>query len=103
MFDVGKDSDAPLNIVFNCQSKELEFYNVSTNKILNSKPQSTMPLQINENGTMDFTLMIDDSVAVLYVNNEAVLSTRMFTMQKNKWGIFSMDSDVTFGNVKLAK
>lgn len=103
MFNVGKDNRAPLNIVFNAESKELEFYNVSTDKILSSEPQSTMPFKSNENSTIDFTLMIDDSVAVLYVNNEAVLSTRMFGMQKNKWGIFSMGSDVTFSDVQIDK
>jgi len=103
MFDVGNDSNSALNIVINNETKQLEFYNVSTDKILGSEPQSVMPLEFKENDILDFTLLIDDSVSVLYVNNKAVLSSRMFTMQKHKWGIFSIDSNVEFKDLKLSK
>jgi len=103
MFNVSKDGIGSLNMVFDSKSQELQFYNVATDKIKISQPQSTMPLQIEKNDTLDFTLLIDDSVAVLYVNDEAVLSTRMFSIQNNQWGIFSMDSKITVEDLKLSK
>jgi beta-fructofuranosidase len=103
MFNLGKDGNAPMNIVFDTKLDEIQFFNVSTDKIPNAKPQSTMPLKIKANDTLNFTLLIDDSVAVLYVNDQAVLSSRMFTMQKRKWGIFSIDSNVIFEDLKLSK
>lgn len=103
MFNVGEDRIAPLNIVFNAESKQLEFYNVSTDKILSSEPQSTMPLEINVNSDLNFTLLIDDSITVVYVNDQAVLSTRMFTMKNHEWGIFSIDSDIDIKDLKLSK
>ena len=103
MFDVGKDSISPLNIVINNETKQLEFYNVATDKILSSDPQSVMPLEFKENDSLDFTLLTEDSVSVLYINNKVVLSSRMFTMKNNKWGIFSIDSNVEFKDLKLSK
>lgn len=103
MFNVGKDGIAPLNIVLDTKLDELQFYNVSTDKIPSTEPQSTMHLKITDKDTLNFTLLLDDTVAVLYVNDQAVLSTRMFTMKNHKWGIFSIDSNVTFENLKLSK
>ena len=103
MFNVGDKGKAPLNIMFNSKTNQLEFYNVFTDITTNAEPQSTMALKINEKGTLKFTLLLEDSVAVLYVNNEAVLSTRMFALQNNKWGIFSMNSDIIFSNIELNK
>ncbi|MBU3110160.1 glycoside hydrolase family 32 protein [Clostridium lacusfryxellense] len=101
MFNVGKDGISPLNIVINNETKQLEFYNVATDKILSSDPQSVIPLEFKENDTLDFTLITEDSVSVLYVNNKAALSSRGFTMNNNKWGIFSIDSNVEFRDLKL--
>lgn len=103
MFNVGEDGIAPMNIAFDTKLKEIQFYNVPTDKILNTSPQSTMPLPIRDNETLNFTLLIDDSVAALYVNDQAVLSTRMFTMQNHKWGIFSIGSDAVFRDLRLSK
>jgi beta-fructofuranosidase len=100
MFNVGDNGKAPLNIVFNHELGRLEFYNTSTDGSL-GELESTKSITIADNATLDFTILINDSVAVFYVNNEAAFSTRMYNMQKHKWGIFSMDSDVTFSNLQL--
>jgi beta-fructofuranosidase len=102
MFNVGDNGRAPLNIVFNHQYGRLEFYNASVAGDLGPL-ESTKPLAIGDNATLDFTMLIDDSVAVLYVNNEVAFSTRMYNMQNRKWGIFSTDSDVTISDLQLNK
>lgn len=102
MFNTGDNGKAPLNIVFNHELGRLEFYNVSTDGSL-GQLQSTKPVTIANNATLDFTILINDSVAVLYVNNEAAFSTRMYNMQNHRWGIFSVDSDITLSNLQLNK
>ncbi|PRR83033.1 glycoside hydrolase family 32 protein [Clostridium vincentii] len=97
MFNVEDNGKAPLNIVFNRQYGRLEFYSASTDESLGAI-ESTKSLTIGDNATLDFSVVIDDSVAVLYVNNEVAFTTRMYNMQNHKWGIFSMDSDITFSN-----
>ena len=100
MFNPGESGKAPLNIIFNYKLGRLEFYNASADKSL-GQLQSTKPITIGDNDTLDFTILINDSVAVLYVNNEAAFSTRMYNMQNHKWGIFAMDSDVEFSQLQL--
>ena len=102
MINVDENSLGSTNIVIDPKKDELQFYNVSTDDILNKNPQSIMPLIVDEEESLEFTLLIDDSIAVLYVNNEAVLSTRMFSMQNQKWGVFSVDSDVEFEDLKIS-
>ena len=102
MFNTGENGKAPLNIVFNHELGRLEFYNASTDGSL-GQLQSTKPITVADNATLDFTILINDSVAVLYVNNQAALSTRMYNMQNHKWGIFSIDSNVTFSEFQLSK
>ena len=103
MFNVDEESLGSVNIVIDNKKNEIQFYNTSTEKILTAKPQSTMSLAVNEGERLEFTLLIDDSVGVLYLNNEAVISTRMFSMQDQKWGIFSIDSNIEFEDLKLSR
>lgn len=104
MFNVDEESNlGNLNMVVDFKSGQLQFYNKSTEDILSQEPQSIMTLPINEEESLDFTILIDDSIAVLYVNDTAILSTRMFSIQGQNWGIFSVDSDVVFQDIKLSK
>ncbi|KLE16238.1 glycoside hydrolase family 32 protein [Clostridium sp. C8] len=103
MFNVDEENMGDINIVIDSKKNEIQFYNLSTEDIFNKKPQSTMPLEVKEGESLEFTLLIDDSIAVLYVNDEAVLSSRMFSMQDQKWGIFSVDSNIEIEDLKLSK
>ena len=103
MFNIYGENMGDVNIVIDSDKNEIQFYNVSTEDILNKKPQSTMPLRVKEGETLEFTLLVDNSIAVLYVNNEAILSSRMFSMQNQKWGMFSIDSNIEIEDLKLSK
>ncbi|WP_235334267.1 glycoside hydrolase family 32 protein [Pelosinus fermentans] len=103
MFNVEEYNLASLNIAFSPKSKEVKFFNVSTDKIATAKPELTVPLDVNDNESLNFTLLIDDSVAVLYINDKVALSTRMYALQNNQWGIFSINSDVTYEDLNLSK
>ncbi len=103
MFNVRESNTSSLNIVFDPLAQELKFYNVPPNRIHSSIPKSTMKLNIEENDTLDFTLLMDETIAVLYVNDQAVLSTRMYSMPNNKWGIFSIDSEIVVEDLMLYK
>lgn len=53
--------------------------------------------------SIDITLLVENSVCVIYVNNELALSCRIYQMNYNPWGIFSKDGTVQFNNVSLIK
>lgn len=103
MFNVGDKGRGDLNIVFNHEKNLIEFYNSSTEDMLSKTPQSIMPLDIIEDESIEFTILIDDSVVGLYVNDKAVMSTRMFSAQGQKWGIFSIDNAMVVEDLKLSQ
>lgn len=103
MFDVDENNLGSLNIVFDIKKQEIQFYNTLTNNISNLEAQSNIPFKFNDKSSIDFTILIDDSVVVIYVNDEVVLSNRMFLAQGSQWGVFSIDNDVIFENIKLSK
>lgn len=103
MFNVNEDNLGSLNIVFDIKEQEIQFYNTLTNNISNLQAQSNIPLELNDKIWIDFTILIDDSVVVIYANDEAVLSSRMFLAQESEWGVFSIDNDVIFSNITLSK
>lgn len=90
-----------LNIVFDTKENQLKFYNANIAQASDSKPQIVLPLQLSEGSIIDFTLVVEDTVAALYVNDEIVLTTRMFSMPESEWGLFSLDSNIEFKEVTL--
>lgn len=102
MFNVGESGKSSLNIVFNKQFQRLEFYDTYTEGSFD-RLMSTKSINIPDNGSLDFTILVNDSIAVLYVNDEVAFSTRMYNMQNNKWGIFANNSNVTVNDLRLAK
>ena len=47
MFNVDEDNLGSLNIVFDIDKQEIQFYNTSINNISNLQPQSNIPFEFN--------------------------------------------------------
>lgn len=90
-----------LNITFDKSQDKIFFYNVPLERAEEFKPQITIDHKLKENSK--FTIYIDDSVLVMYVDDEIALSTRMYRMQDRTWGIFSNGSNVEFSNLTISK
>ncbi|MBP3780192.1 MAG: DUF4975 domain-containing protein, partial [Selenomonas sp.] len=95
MFNVGPRQTGSLNLVFDQSKQQVAFYNTDTAKINKAKPELSVPVSLQPGESYDFTLLIDDTVAVLYVNDQMALSTRMYALPEHQWGIFSTDSEVS--------
>lgn len=103
MFNVGENNTGALNLVFDPQNKEVAFYNNDTSRIGGKKKvkkEVAVPVEMKAGNSYDFTLLLDDSIAVLYINDQMVLSTRMYGMPNNKWGVFSTNAAVTLNNLQ---
>lgn len=101
MFNVGPAETGSLNLVFDAKEKTVAFYNTDTACIDKTKPELSVPVSLNSEGSYDFTLLIDGTVAVLYINNQMALSTRMNAMPRTQWGIFSRNSEVTLTDLHI--
>lgn len=103
MFNVGPEQTGTLNLVFDPQNKEVAFYNNDTARIGTKKKvkkEVAVPVEMKAGNSYDFTLLLDESVAVLYINDQMALSTRMYGMPDHQWGVFSTNAAVTLSNLQ---
>ena len=103
MFNVADTNIGTLNLVVDIEKQELQFYNKLTDTILNEKPQSTMAADFVAGDTVKIDLFIENSTVVLYFDDQAVLSSRMFSLRDREWGFFGIDSKIELQNAKLSK
>jgi beta-fructofuranosidase len=89
-----------LNLVFDKNKDKIYFYNVALDLTKDFKPQIELDHEITDN--TKFTIIIDDSVLVMYVDDEIALSTRMYRLQGRHWGIFSKDTNAEFKKLELS-
>ncbi len=57
---------------------------------------NAVPLLIAENGVYKIEVIIERSVAVIYVNGQTALTSRIYKMHQNPWMIFSDTGKVSF-------
>ncbi|MCW8995670.1 MAG: DUF4975 domain-containing protein [Psychromonas sp.] len=89
-----------LNIVFDKSKDKVFFYNVPLDRIADTEPQIVINHDIKDN--TKFSIYIDDSVMVMYIDDEIAMSTRMYRMQGRTWGVFSNGSNVEFSGLKIS-
>lgn len=58
-------------------------------------------LNIPQNKEFDVTIMIENSICVVYVNHRIAFTNRIYRMNQNPWGIFADNGEVSFTNLKL--
>ena len=87
---------------FDTEAKKIEL-----NKVLRldgtSETITSVDLPISSSGEYNVTLLIENSVCVLYVNDKITFTNRIYAMNQNAWGIMSNNGEVTFSNVKIYK
>lgn len=49
----------------------------------------------------EVTIVVENSVCVVYVNNEIALSCRIYKMNQNPWAIFADSGEVSFSSLQL--
>ena len=60
-------------------------------------------LNVPDNKEFDVTIMVENSICVVYVNHQIAFTNRIYKMNRNPWGIFSDNGEVTFSNLNLSK
>lgn len=60
-------------------------------------------LNVPDNKEFDVTIMVENSICVVYVNHQTAFTNRIYKMNGNPWGIFSDNGEVTFSNLNLSK
>lgn len=60
-------------------------------------------IPVTTNGKYSIKLLIENSICVLYINNEVAFTNRIYFMNHNPWRIYSTNGDVLFDQVGLYK
>ena len=76
------------------------------NKIItinNGAFENVVYYDFDSNTEYDFELYIDGSVAVLYLNDEVALSSRVYNIYESTWGLYGEFGSIDFGNIKVKR
>ena len=64
---------------------------------------TTIPLPVPADNKYDVTILIENAICTVYVNDQVALTNRIYKMNDNPWGIFSSNGSTTFSNLKIYK
>ncbi|AFE61345.1 glycosyl Hydrolase family protein (plasmid) [Rahnella aquatilis HX2] len=94
-----KVSDARLNIVFNKSKGKVYFFNSPLARINQVSAESWTDVEIGTQ--VELRVLIQNSIAVFYINNKAAFSTRMYSMQSKSWSISLPEGDAFHASLKF--
>lgn len=64
-------------------------------------PDNDVPFTMLPNTDYTVQIVIENSMAVVYINNQVALSCRIYKATNTTWGIFADNSDATFTDIKI--
>ena len=88
------------DIVFDMNSSQLQFNKNERGKV--SSTITAIKLPIPNNKEFNVTLIVEGSVAVVYVNDQVALSLRSYRMNQNVWGVFTKNGTTTFSDITIS-
>ena len=62
-----------------------------------------VPLTLSPNTNYTVQIVIENSMLVVYINDEVALSTRVYKASNTSWGVFADNSNATFSNITITK
>ena len=66
-------------------------------------PSNDGPFTMAPNTNYAVQIVIENSMAVVYINNEVALTSRIYKATNTTWGVFADNSDATFTNITVTK
>ena len=83
-------------MVFDINKNQIRFYHCPLKEA--KVPESKVAYALRQHSEIDFELVVDDSVFVLYVNGEIALTARNYNGIQRNWSVFSNDCRVSGEN-----
>ncbi|MCM4155457.1 glycoside hydrolase family 32 protein [Gramella sp. AN32] len=72
-----------------------------SNLTTTSIAENYVPITLTPNTIYNIQIIIENSMVVVYINDKAALSNRIYKATNTNWGIFVDNSNVNFENIKL--
>lgn len=83
--DMNSVENANLNVVFNKKKGKVYFFNNQLSTLNQANAESWIDLPLGD--SIELSVLIQDSIAVFYIDNKAAFSTRMYSMPNKPWSI----------------
>ncbi|MBJ7220957.1 MULTISPECIES: glycoside hydrolase family 32 protein [unclassified Brenneria] len=103
IFSFGMSDDipqnAPVNVVFNKKTNKVLFYTAGIDALPTSQPESGITTPLSD--TLALKVIIEDSIAVFYINDTIAFSTRMYHIAGKKWAISATRNDIDTRNLRI--
>lgn len=96
-FNSGGNREETYTITFNLAKQELQFNRILNKTNIVNRTKVSLPLSAQ----YDVKLIIENSVCLIYVNNQIAFTNRIYRMNQNAWAIFSNNGDVDFTNLNI--
>lgn len=93
---LGADSVATQTYHLGFQNGDAESDRIASGS---SVTEASLPFTLAANTNYALEIVIENSIATMYINGQAALTTRIYSMQGAPWGIYSSNGSVVFKNV----
>ncbi len=93
------------SVVFDLTQSQIRLEKAIKNSPSSSAVITTLtqlPLVVPPNKQFDVTIVSENSVCVVYINNEIAFTNRIYKMSQNPWTIFANNGEVTFSELTVS-
>jgi beta-fructofuranosidase len=95
-FNTQADNSSSYSIKFEPAARRIAAYN-------NGTEVTRVPFTFEKDKSYTFSVVIDGSVAVLYVNDEVALTNRIYSMQDHSWSLSADGLQLNVQGLKISK
>ena len=64
-------------------------------------PTNDVPITLTPNTNYNVDIVVENSMIVVYINNQVALSSRIYKARRTTWGVFVDHSNATFNNIAV--
>ena len=88
-----------LNIYFDLDNDQIEFYRVDSNLIKQSQSEIRIPFMFNGLTELNIKVVTEGTVLIVYVNEQIAITSRAYDMANSSFGFFTLGSEVKIFDV----
>lgn len=89
-----KENQSDLNVIFDTELNTVAYYNRSLDRLENYAPQTEMPFDFAGRSSVTIKLVLEGDIVVLYLDDEIVLSNRMYQAKDSDWAIRAIEGQL---------
>ncbi|WP_417884924.1 glycoside hydrolase domain-containing protein [Zunongwangia sp.] len=94
IFNIENDIENSSKIVFDSSKNRIVC-------VVNGEEKNSIPFHLETGKDYSIEIILEESICIVYINNEKAFSNRIYGLGKENWGIFADEINTNFKNLKL--